>query len=367
MSDKYADFKAEHIEGPDALGADALGAGAVACGCIDGTLAGTDEMRAVAKVWMLSGGGLLTDWIDNGERMDPRANEALRAMRGKLSVAYRPAAAPLPLDRAVAARALELMDEVASIRESMADTDPETLRREDDADVAELALEACDMLHGPLAEALSRAEGIEPAVEAKRRARAVALLDALADESRNWSDTGMVFVEEARDLGSLGDGFNEEDLRCLEEFLGSPEGACYAGAVEAESSPVPGDPVITCYGALPDVHEAAKEAADGAFEAKREAVPDLARDTEQLAQYQAEMVDIARSLGLDPRTDISEPAYYGDMIGEAIGNLKAQAAGAPEAAFGARRSDAPTLEGDLAAAGHAQDRQEGRRAPRQAR
>lgn len=222
--------------------------------------------------------------LDGRVHLDPGAT--LREICGQ-AVDARAAEAQLPLNRAVAARALELMDEAATIRESMADTDPEALMRKGDADIADLALRACELLHRPLAETLRRAEGIDLAVEAKQRARAVALLDALADESRNFSDTGMVFVEEAWDLGSLGDGFNEMDLQCLERFLESPEGACYAGAVEAESSPVPGDPVITCYGALPDVHEAAKEAAVRAMEA-------------------------------DP-----DPAYYHDVASEAIGNPEA--------------------------------------------
>ena len=44
---------------------------------------------------------------------------------------------------------------------------------------------------------------------------------------------------------------------------------------------------------------------------------------ELLARYQAEMVNICRELGLEPDVSISEPEYYGDMIIEAIDNLKA--------------------------------------------
>lgn len=43
---------------------------------------------------------------------------------------------------------------------------------------------------------------------------------------------------------------------------------------------------------------------------------------ELLAMYQAEMVNICRELGLEPNVNISNPEYYGDMIIEAIDNLK---------------------------------------------
>lgn len=43
-----------------------------------------------------------------------------------------------------------------------------------------------------------------------------------------------------------------------------------------------------------------------------------------LAQYQAEIVNVCRDLGCKPNVAISDPAYYGNMIDEAILNLQAE-------------------------------------------
>lgn len=48
------------------------------------------------------------------------------------------------------------------------------------------------------------------------------------------------------------------------------------------------------------------------------------KDCERLMQYQAEMVNICRDLGLEPNVGNVDPEYYGDMIVEAIMNLQAE-------------------------------------------
>ena len=45
---------------------------------------------------------------------------------------------------------------------------------------------------------------------------------------------------------------------------------------------------------------------------------------DELAHYQAEMVNLCRDLGCEPSVAISDPAYYGDMASEAILNLQAE-------------------------------------------
>lgn len=44
-------------------------------------------------------------------------------------------------------------------------------------------------------------------------------------------------------------------------------------------------------------------------------------DKELLSQYQAAMVDIARTLGLEPNVGIGDPYYYSDMIIERLERL----------------------------------------------
>lgn len=46
------------------------------------------------------------------------------------------------------------------------------------------------------------------------------------------------------------------------------------------------------------------------------------KDAELLAEYQAVMVDICRSLGADPRVDISDPTYYQEIIDNAVAGLR---------------------------------------------
>ena len=45
-------------------------------------------------------------------------------------------------------------------------------------------------------------------------------------------------------------------------------------------------------------------------------------DKELLAEYQAVMVDICRSLGAEPRVDISDPTYYQEVIDNAVAGLR---------------------------------------------
>lgn len=45
---------------------------------------------------------------------------------------------------------------------------------------------------------------------------------------------------------------------------------------------------------------------------------------DELAQYQAEMVELCRDLGCEPNVAIGNSAYYGDMASEAILNLQAE-------------------------------------------
>lgn len=45
-------------------------------------------------------------------------------------------------------------------------------------------------------------------------------------------------------------------------------------------------------------------------------------DAELLAEYQAVMVDICRSLGAEPRVDISDPTYYQEVIDNAVARLR---------------------------------------------
>lgn len=45
-------------------------------------------------------------------------------------------------------------------------------------------------------------------------------------------------------------------------------------------------------------------------------------DKELLAEYQAVMVDICRSLGAEPRVDISDPTYYQELIDNAVAGLR---------------------------------------------
>lgn len=46
------------------------------------------------------------------------------------------------------------------------------------------------------------------------------------------------------------------------------------------------------------------------------------KDAELLAEYQAVMVDICRSLGAEPRMDISDPTYYQEVIDNAVAGLR---------------------------------------------
>ena len=46
------------------------------------------------------------------------------------------------------------------------------------------------------------------------------------------------------------------------------------------------------------------------------------KDAELLAEYQAVMVDICRSLGAEPRVDISDPTYYQELIDNAVAGLR---------------------------------------------
>lgn len=46
------------------------------------------------------------------------------------------------------------------------------------------------------------------------------------------------------------------------------------------------------------------------------------KDAELLAEYQAVMVDICRSLGADPGVDISDPTYYQEIIDNAVAGLR---------------------------------------------
>lgn len=45
-------------------------------------------------------------------------------------------------------------------------------------------------------------------------------------------------------------------------------------------------------------------------------------DKELLAEYQAVMVDICRSLGVEPRVDIGDPTYYQEVIDNAVAGLR---------------------------------------------
>ena len=47
-------------------------------------------------------------------------------------------------------------------------------------------------------------------------------------------------------------------------------------------------------------------------------------DKELLAEYQAVMVDICRSLGVEPRVDIGDPTYYQEVIDNAVAGLRAK-------------------------------------------
>lgn len=42
------------------------------------------------------------------------------------------------------------------------------------------------------------------------------------------------------------------------------------------------------------------------------------------SQYQVEMVNICRELGIEPNVGIADPCYYSDLIIEAIDNLKVE-------------------------------------------
>lgn len=46
------------------------------------------------------------------------------------------------------------------------------------------------------------------------------------------------------------------------------------------------------------------------------------KDAELLAEYQAVMVDICRSLGAEPRVDIADPTYYQEVIDNAVAGLR---------------------------------------------
>lgn len=46
------------------------------------------------------------------------------------------------------------------------------------------------------------------------------------------------------------------------------------------------------------------------------------KEAELLAEYQAVMVDICRSLGAEPRVDISDPTYYQEVIDNAVAGLR---------------------------------------------
>lgn len=46
------------------------------------------------------------------------------------------------------------------------------------------------------------------------------------------------------------------------------------------------------------------------------------KDAELLAEYQAVMVDICRSLGAEPRVDIGDPSYYQEVIDNAIARMR---------------------------------------------
>lgn len=62
----------------------------------------------------------------------------------------------------------------------------------------------------------------------------------------------------------------------------------------------------------------------GEKESLSKAKDELSESRKTLAQYQAEMVNLARDIGLDPDVAVANPEYYGDMISEAVENLKAE-------------------------------------------
>lgn len=59
---------------------------------------------------------------------------------------------------------------------------------------------------------------------------------------------------------------------------------------------------------------------EAAEEAKRR--EQEVHDKELLAEYQAVMVDICRSLGVEPRVDIGDPTYYQEVIDNAVAGLR---------------------------------------------
>lgn len=216
--------------------------------------------------------------------------------------------AAVVLELATAQRVLGLLEE-ARDRGEAAGIESRDLGRDDAFRAVALMEEACGILRGPLADALGggMATGQAPA-----------LLEALAAESRDWSDTGMVFVEDAEHLAAIGRGFTPEDARALADLLAAPEASCLAGAIEVDLDPQPGDPIITCYTSLPEAYEAYRQQAAPAADAG-----EARRLRELLARYQAAIVDIARELGCDPDASVADPDYYYDMASEAAGNLKA--------------------------------------------
>ena len=82
----------------------------------------------------------------------------------------------------------------------------------------------------------------------------------------------------------------------------------------------------------------------GEKESWRKAVDELSESRKALAQYQAELVDLARELGLDPDVSVGDPTYYGDMVSEALENLKAENALLKEQLSGKKSGSVPSRE-----------------------
>lgn len=82
----------------------------------------------------------------------------------------------------------------------------------------------------------------------------------------------------------------------------------------------------------------------GEKESLSNAKDELVESRSALAQYQAEMVNLARELGLDPDVSIGDPMYYGDMVSEALEELKAENALLKEQLSGKKAGKVPVRE-----------------------
>lgn len=80
----------------------------------------------------------------------------------------------------------------------------------------------------------------------------------------------------------------------------------------------------------------------GEKESLSNAKDELVESRSALAQYQAEMVNLARELGLDPDVSMGDPMYYGDMVSEALENLQAENALLKEQLSGKKAGTVPS-------------------------